>query len=230
MIKAVMFDLDGTVIGLKKASSVVLNQFYSENKIRFGNMEQHEFFNNWFKAGRNSLQEFLKGSITFEEKMTTQILEFFKNSNNPLKENEARDIFNKFSPIYEENIMLFDDVIPCLEYLTKEKYILGIITNGHIRDQKAKLRRFNLESYFPIVIISGEIGFAKPSPEIFLKCINLLKLNPQEIMYVGDKPEMDVIAANKVGIRGIWLNRASENNLDDIESISNLNDLRNLLD
>ena len=230
MIKAIMFDLDGTLIGQKKASSMVLSQFYLENKARFGNMEQKEFFNNWFKAGRKNLPDFLKGEITFEDKMITQILEFFQNSNNKIVESKASEIFNKFLPIYEENIILFDDVIPCLEYLSREKYQLGIITNGHSKDQREKLRRFNLEKYFPTVIISGEIGFAKPSAEIFLECANILKLSPNEIMYIGDMVEMDIIGANEVGIRGIWLNRESEKNHTDILSISTLNELKNLVE
>ena len=69
-----MFDLDGTLIGQKNASFIVLKQFYTENKNKFGKLEQNEFFDKWFKAGRKNFQEFLKGEISFEEKMIIQTL------------------------------------------------------------------------------------------------------------------------------------------------------------
>jgi putative hydrolase of the HAD superfamily len=229
MIKAIMFDLDGTLISQRNASSIVLNQFYIDNKYRFSNLEQKEFFDRWSKTGRKNFQEFLKGEITFEEKMVTQILEFFERLDNKIDKKQAKEIFDKFLPIYEENMLLYDDVIPCLEFLKRSNYQLGVITNGHSKDQRNKLRRFDLERYLPIIIISGDIGVAKPNAKIFFECINNLELAPQEIIYIGDTPEMDVVGANKVGMKGVWLNRESEQNKYNTISINNLNKLKTLL-
>jgi putative hydrolase of the HAD superfamily len=200
-----------------------------DNKYRFSNLEQKDFFDNWTKAGRKNFQEFLKGKITFEEKMVTQILEFFERLNSKIEKEEANEIFNKFLLIYQENIFLYNDVIPCLEVLKKNSYQLGIITNGHSKDQREKLHRFDLERYFPTIIVSGDIGVAKPNPKIFFECIHILELTPQEVMYIGDTPEMDVIGANRVGMKGVWLNRESEHTKYNIISIDNLNKLIKLL-
>ena len=230
MIEAIIFDLDGTLIGQKTASSKVLKQFYLENKSRFGSLAEKDFFNVWFKAGRKNLQEFVKGEITFEDKIITQIQELYKSLNSIISKNEAKKISDKFSPIYEQNLILYDDVIPCLEFLRNKGYQLGIITNGHIKDQRKKLRKFDIEKYFSPIIISGEIGFAKPSVEIFLECIRILELPPQNIIYVGDMVEMDVIGANRAGMKGVWLNREKQENKFDFDFITNLTELQNLLD
>lgn len=229
MIEAITFDLDGTLIGQKKSSSKVLKQFYLENKVRFGDLKEKDFFNTWFNAGKKNLQEFLKGEITFEEKIITQIQEFYKSLKDVISKNEAKRIYDKFSPIYEKNLILYDDVIPCLEFLKKEGYQVGLITNGHPKDQGEKMRKFDIEKYFYPIIISGEIGFVKPNVEIFLECSKILELPPQNIIYIGDIVEMDVIGAINAGMKGIWLNREKGERKFDIDSITNLDELKILL-
>ena len=230
MIKAIIFDLDGTLIGQKKGSSVVLNQFYSDNKMRFDNLGQKDFFDVWKKAGRKNLSEFLRGKITFEEKMINQILEVFKELKIAIEKKEANELFKEFLPIYEENMVLFEDVIPCLEFLKDEGYKTGIITNGNRKDQMEKLNRFGLTKFFSTITISGDVGVAKPNVEIFNKCINQLELCPVSIIYVGDLIEMDVYGAQNAGMRGVWLNRESNEFEFEGTSIKTLNELEKLLE
>jgi len=230
MIKAIIFDLDGTLIGQKKASSVVLTQFYSDNKMKFNNLGQKEFFDIWKKSGRKNLSEFLRGELTFEEIIINQILEFFKELKIPIEKKEAKELYNKFLPIYEENMVLFEDVIPCLEFLKDEGYKIGIITNGNRKDQMEKLNRFGLTKFFSTITISGDVGVAKPGVEIFDKCIKQFDLFPDNIMYIGDLIEMDVYGAQNAGMRGVWLNRESKETEFEGTSIKDLKELEKLLE
>ncbi|MFX0033089.1 MAG: HAD family hydrolase [Candidatus Hodarchaeota archaeon] len=229
MIEAIMFDLDGTLIGQKTASSNILKQLYSENKKKFREITQKEFLESWFKVAKKNIQEFFRGEITFEDKVISQISDLFSIFDYKLNKSQAKEIYDKLLPIYEKNIKLYDDVIPCLEMLKKEGFRLGIITNGHSKDQREKLIRYNLKSYFSPIIVSGDIGFAKPNKEIFLECIKLLDLPPQNILYVGDLVEMDVLGANKVGIKGVWINRNNQEREHDIISIRSLMELEALI-
>jgi len=230
MIKNILFDIDGTLIGQKIRGDITLRTFYLENKEKFDNVSEKEFFNLWLNAGKINFQQFLKGEISFEEKITSQILEVFKHSSSEIDRHKANMIFNKFLPLYEENLQLYEDVIPCLEDLKKEGYHLGIISNGHSEDQRKKLNKFGIKDYFSTIVISGDIGFAKPNPKIFLESINILNVDPQDVIYIGDMIEMDIIAANKVGMKAIWINRAKKEVKFDGTSISDLTNLKEIIE
>jgi len=229
MIEAIMFDLDGTLIGQKTASSNVLKQLYLENKKKFRDITQKDFLESWFEVAKKNVQEFFRGEITFEDKVISQIEDLFSIFEYKLNKSQAKEIYDKLLPIYEKNIKLYDDVIPCLEMLKQEGFRLGIITNGHSKDQREKLIRYNLKSYFSLILVSGDIGFAKPNEEIFLECIKLLDLPPQNILYVGDLVEMDVLGANKVGMKGVWINRNNQESKHNIISIRSLMELEALV-
>lgn len=229
MIEAIMFDLDGTLIGQKTASSNILKQVYLENEDTFKDITQKEFLETWAKVAKKNIQEFFKGEISFEDKIILQIQDLFANFKYQINKSEAKEIYEKLLPIYEQNIILYDDVIPCLEMLKKDGYRLGIITNGDSKDQREKLIRYNLEKYFSPIIISGDIGYAKPSKEIFLECIKLLDLLPQNILYIGDLIEMDVLSANKVGMKGVWINRNNQEKKHEVISIGSLKELKMLI-
>ncbi len=230
IIKNILFDIDGTLIGQKIRGDITLRTFYLENKEKFDNVSEKEFFNLWLNAGKINFQQFLKGEISFEEKITSQILEVFKHSSSEIDRHKANMIFNKFLPLYEENLQLYEDVIPCLEDLKKEGYRLGIISNGHSEDQRKKLNKFGIKDYFSTIVISGDIGFAKPNPKIFLESIKILNVDPQDVIYIGDMIEMDIIAANKVGMKAIWINRAKREVKFDGPSISDLTNLKEIIE
>ncbi|NOV02217.1 HAD family hydrolase [Paenibacillus planticolens] len=54
------------------------------------------------------------------------------------------------------------------------------------------------------VLVSEIEGLRKPDPEIFLRALNNLGVQPNEAAYIGDHPENDVGASRRVGMKGIW--------------------------
>ncbi|GAH80392.1 unnamed protein product [marine sediment metagenome] len=50
MIKNILFDIDGTLIGQKIRGDITLRTFYLENKEKFDNVSEKEFFNLWLNA------------------------------------------------------------------------------------------------------------------------------------------------------------------------------------
>lgn len=98
------------------------------------------------------------------------------------------------------------DIIPLLAKKAK----LGIITNGFTQIQEARLDNTGLKKYFDWVVVSEEMGVAKPDPLIFESAFERMgKVNKSRILMVGDNPDSDILGANKVGIDSCWLN--SEN-------------------
>lgn len=84
---------------------------------------------------------------------------------------------------------------------------MGIITNGKLDIQLARLDAMGLGGRFEHVIASSELGIAKPAPEIFLHACEVFEVSPGEAAYVGDRLHIDAIAAAAAGMLGVWLDR-----------------------
>jgi putative hydrolase of the HAD superfamily len=87
------------------------------------------------------------------------------------------------------------------------RYLLGVITNGAADVQREKVAATGLDSYFPVIVPSGEAGAWKPSPLIFERALSLAGVRPEEAIHVGDNLVNDVAGAQGAGLRGVWLNR-----------------------
>ena len=98
---------------------------------------------------------------------------------------------------------VFDDVEPALGRLHSLGYRLGVITNGNgYRGQPV------LHPYFSEAVLSSEVGVAKPDPAIYALAAARTGRPPSELVMVGDSLHHDVEAAQAVGWRAVWLDRA----------------------
>jgi len=115
------------------------------------------------------------------------------------------ETFRKHLAGYERNWRLYDDVLPCLHSL--RNYSLGIVSNGDSKQQRQKLDCTGIAAFFTSVVISGDVGVAKPAPAVFERCITELGFSPNKVVYVGDCLETDCAGASGAGLHGVWLNR-----------------------
>ncbi|MBP2080054.1 HAD family hydrolase [Oceanobacillus polygoni] len=103
--------------------------------------------------------------------------------------------------------LLFDDTIQVLDKL-KGNYQLLMLTNGSPDLQNTKLTLTpELVSYFDQIVISGDFGKGKPDPTIFEHALQLLSLDKDEVIMVGDNLNTDILGAVRCGITSVWLNR-----------------------
>ncbi|MBV9328545.1 MAG: HAD family hydrolase [Chloroflexi bacterium] len=102
---------------------------------------------------------------------------------------------------------LFDDVHDLFTWLSGAGLLLALVTNGAADSQRDVLRSFGIEQQFSAVVISGELGVAKPDPAIFAVAIDKLGVKPEHVWHVGDSLEKDVIGAKAAGLTAVWLNR-----------------------
>jgi len=93
---------------------------------------------------------------------------------------------------------LFEDVRPTLAALAARCVKLGVISNWDERLRQL-LTRLGLTDAFDTIVISCEVGAAKPHPAIFAQAATRLNLRPAEILHVGDSLEMDVEGARAAG-------------------------------
>jgi putative hydrolase of the HAD superfamily len=87
----------------------------------------------------------------------------------------------------------------------KERYWLGLLTNGSADIQHLKLIQTGLAECFDAVVVSGEVGVGKPSPEAFRLALRALAVRPEEAVMVGDSWERDVKGALAAGMPAVWV-------------------------
>jgi putative hydrolase of the HAD superfamily len=104
-------------------------------------------------------------------------------------------------------MQLFPDALETLEELRARGVPLGLVTNGDAGQQRDKIERFELAPFFEVMVIEGEFGAGKPDEAVYRHALDHLGVAPGETSMVGDHLEFDVAGPQRLGLRGIWLDR-----------------------
>lgn len=105
---------------------------------------------------------------------------------------------------------LYDESRAVIDALRARGILLGIITNGPSELQRAKLRGVGIEHLFDAVLVSGELGVAKPDEAIFQEGLARLAVEAAAAVHVGDNLEADVAGARGAGLHAVWIDRRGE--------------------
>eukprot|EP01083_Nonionella_stella_P099983 281447_1 len=112
---------------------------------------------------------------------------------------------------YVENCPVAVGVFEVLEELERRNIKLALISNAENSEKQRGVLRFtDLEKYFPIIVISADVGFRKPDSRIFDTVLESWKVPPEEIIMVGDKLNRDVLGALRTGMHSAWLRGAKD--------------------
>ena len=115
----------------------------------------------------------------------------------------------------------------------KGKVKIGIITNGFTALQQIRLERTGLRDYFDLLVISEQVGVAKPDGRIFDYALEKAG-NPERsrVLMVGDTAESDILGGMNSGLATCWLNahgRALPDGITPTWTVASLNELEQLL-
>ena len=103
-------------------------------------------------------------------------------------------------------LQVFPQSMRLLEEL--KGYPLGVVSNGQRVFSEIELRYLDLFDHFKSVIFSSDLGFKKPDPRIFLAGARALGLNEEEVLYIGDNFENDIIPSVKLGMKAMHIEEA----------------------
>ena len=126
--------------------------------------------------------------------------------------------------------VLFPDAMDTVLKL-KEKYKIGILTNGAHLAQWGKIEKSGLLPYMDAVLVSEDAGFTKPDIRIFKMMADKLGLKCEECVYVGDTFSLDIMGAYNSGMKPVWIwpsERAKPSDFE-VTRIRNISDLLEIL-
>ncbi len=194
-MKAVLFDLDDTLYDVEEPFARAFAQ-------RFGSTEAP--VKGVLKAHRRYSDEVFEasqsGAITMEEMYIYRMQRAMEDFGIRISAEEAL----AFQREYAQNqrwITLDAGMGRVLQFCRESGLSIGLVTNGGSAHQWKKI--MPKENIF----ISGEVGLAKPDPEIYRFARKRLGLQTRELVYVGDTYKNDVAAAKQAGWKAVWYNR-----------------------
>ncbi len=114
--------------------------------------------------------------------------------------------------------------------LVKRGLKLAVISDAPSREAWLRLCYLNLHHMFDHVITFDDTGERKPSPVPFLKALELLQVQPHEAIMVGDWAERDMVGAAQVGITTVFARYGDTFGTVDTNARYDINDVSELLD
>ncbi|WP_336866200.1 HAD family hydrolase [Peribacillus frigoritolerans] len=223
MIRAVVFDLDDTLISEKK---YIKSGYQYISKILSARYDKdaQELYQLLFKLFNESPHN------VFNRILDKMGISYTKNDILEMVE-EYRD--------HLPDIEFFDDVLPCLKELKKKNIKIGVITDGYATAQRQKLKVIKATNFFDEIIVTDELGreYWKPHPKAFEMMKEKLNVEFNEMIYVGDNPEKDFYISSiyptetiRIYRDGVYRDRKYLYNIKENHSIHCLSELKLILE
>lgn len=199
MIKAVLLDIDNTLLDFNKCAELSIKKSFAQNNL--------EYFNDVFKV-------FLK-----RNEMLWQAIERNEYTRERLHKERFNLIFKELGIEFNGEIIegcflnnLYDCVVKIeganelVEYLSS-KYFLCTASNAPNDQQYNRLKVAGFLPYIKNVFTSEALGASKPLPEFFDKCFQKMNgITPEQTVIIGDSLTADVRGGKSYGLKTIWYN------------------------
>ncbi len=200
MIKAVVFDLDGTLYDYNALDKEAFGRVGELVRERLGVSEEQ--YGEAFMRARKSTKKKLGETATSHSRMLyfQKTLEYL--DIRPLY--LTLEMYETYWGLFLEKMTLYPGARKLLDAL-HDKYIrVAVCTDLLAHIQHRKLKALGMMDDVDCLVTSEEAGVEKPSPKIFALCLKKLRLEPEEVCFVGDDYKKDVKGAMAAGMCAVW--------------------------
>ncbi|MEY2601948.1 MAG: putative hydrolase of the superfamily [Verrucomicrobiota bacterium] len=206
-LKAIFFDAAGTLFHLPRGVGYHYALVGEEIGLKFDSRQLDRAFNSAWNAMPR--RESINGPREDDDRdWWRELVDHVLDETAPSLGELDRDNF--FEIAYEHFAEagvweLYPEVLEVLEKFSP-RFQLAVVSNfdGRLR---MILEQLGVSKFFKHVFLSSELGADKPDPEIFRRALNLIQLQPNEVLHVGDDPERDWKAAAAAGLSIFPLDR-----------------------
>lgn len=179
-IKAVLFDLDGTLIDSMSVWKDIDIEFLGDYGLELPDDLQHSIEGMSF----TETAHYFKERFQFKESVE-----------------EIKDIWNKMAyEHYTTCVQLKDGALDFLNYLRDKKIKTGISTSNSVELVQGVLKAKNIEHLFDVVVTACQVNAGKPSPDIYLETARLLNVESKECLVFEDIP-MGIMAGKNANMK-----------------------------
>ena len=190
MIKAIIFDLDNTLLDFMKMKQFAVKAAITAMNEAGLNINEDQAYKDIFKLYESKGWE---NQQVFDDFLMQN---FGEVSNKIL----AAGIVS-YRRAREATLLVYPNVNKTLIELIKMGIQLAVVSDAPSREAWMRIYYLNLYHFFDVVITFDDSGERKPSAIPFEMALKKLGLNPQSSLMIGDWPERDVVGAKKIGMR-----------------------------
>jgi putative hydrolase of the HAD superfamily len=216
VIKAVLFDLGGTLIKTDSVS-IILKRILTKHGIQVQvNIDETDFDEIAKEMSRDYGLPYRKFWRIYNVKLLKKV---------GLGENLEK-LADSITDEWWDNVglELYPEVKDTLLMLRRQGLKLGIVTNGFRKDIDDILSRVGLAEQFDVTVGVDDVGKPKPEKKMFLYALEKMAVKPHEALFVGDTLDADYKGAEGAGLKPLLIDR-DEKVCDDFTKIHDLKEV-----
>lgn len=206
-IKAILFDLYGTLIDIETDESMegiyrTIAHYLTYHGINLHRWEVRDRYYRIMKQQKEACGEAYP-EIDVEAIWNEFLMqEGIRSSLH--RGQQAKVIAHIYRGVSRNRLQLYPDVKRVLDELQK-KYRLALISDAQSCYALPEIQAVGLENYFESIVISSLHGFRKPDARLFQQTLDDMKLGPAEVIWVGNDMFRDIYGAQALGIKNIYI-------------------------
>jgi len=206
-IKGILFDLYGTLIDIETDESLeeiyrAIAHYLTYQGVYLHRWEVRDRYYQIMKQQKEeSGEEYPEIDV---ENIWNAFLEQEGIKPAPARRDQARILAQLYRGISRKRLQLYPEVKRVLDDL-QPQYRMALISDAQLGYALPEIKAVGLDGYFDPIILSAYYGFRKPDTRLFAKSLDILKLTPPEVVYVGNDMYRDIYGASRLGIKTIFV-------------------------
>jgi len=225
MIKAVLIDIDNTLLDFHLSVKDTLERVFKQFSIDF----KTEYVPAFLRINDGLWRRIEEGTLTreglFEIRFNTVFRELgIERDGAPIETAFRKELFYSAFPVQGAKEML--------EYLSN-KYTLYAASNAIYNQQIHRLEKAGMLKFFKDVFVSERIGYQKPTKEYFDYCfLRMDGISIKEAVIIGDSLTTDIKGGLLYGLTTVWYNHDKRDKGLDVKphyTVDKLEDIKTIL-